>query len=359
VTGALHFLSPGPLATPTGGFRYDREMVSGLAAAGRLSSVIELADRFPLPDDGTVERARAALAALADGDRLIVDGLGFAPLLEPIAEAAGRLAIVAVIHHPLADETGLPAAVRARLLERERRALALARHVVVTSRATGLRLAELGVPPERVSVVAPGVDRPARAAREPTNRRRPRLVRLLSVGSLTPRKGHDVLLRALARLRDLPWRLWLVGAERDRRHARRLRTLAAALGLAGRIDWLGTVSAAELERRYRTADVFVLPSRLEGYGIVFAEAMAAGLPVIAAASPAVSEVVPADAGRLVAAGDDRALAAALAATLGATIRDPALRARLGAAGPSTGAARRSWDQARAEFLAAIELATVR
>ncbi len=230
------FVVPGDPATATGGFVYDRRMIAALAAAGRLVGTIVLPDRFPRADAATLAAADRRLAALPAGAMVIVDGLAFAPLAA-VLRRHSRLMLVALIHHPLCDETGLTAAERALWFEAEREALTLARHVIVTSVATARRLADFGVGEHKVTVVRPG----ARSGRSPARRvARPHLakpgraksgrpVRLLCVGSLVPRKGQDLLVRALARLPGLNWRLTLAGPHRDQAYARRLHRLVGSL----------------------------------------------------------------------------------------------------------------------------------
>ncbi|SUS06309.1 conserved hypothetical protein [Candidatus Defluviicoccus seviourii] len=345
----FHFLLPGPKETVSGGFLYDRRMIGALKRAGLLASLITLPDCFPYPPADVVARARDALAALPPESWLIVDGLALAPLHEHIAALqAGRLHVVALIHHPLCDESGVSEPERARLFASERRALAAARHVIVSSATTARRLADFGLAAERITVVPPGITRAAGAG---TRRRRDddHAVRLLSVGSLVPRKGQDVLVQALARVRGLPWRLTLVGPERNRSFARRLRTFSRGLGLRGRVRFAGAVPPMRLEQNYREADVFVLPSRMEGYGIALAEAMAHGLPIVTTPAGAIPEVVPATAGVFVAPGAAKPLARALAVL----IRNPDRRRRLRRGAFKAPAARRIWARAEADFIAAL------
>lgn len=339
----LYLVLPGRPETLTGGFVYDRHMLRAMRADGRLAGCLVLPGDYPNPCEQAYDAAARMLRALPDGARLIVDGLAFAPLLDAFATEADRLTIYALVHHPLCDETGLPPKERAGLFERERRALALARGVVVTSRHTAARLADFDVPLERMRVVRPGVDatrrRPAKpASSDPL---------LLCVASLTVRKGQDVLLRALARLRRLAWRLLLVGPARDATFAGHLRRLARGLRIGDRVSFCGAVSSVELARLYRAADLFVLPAHHEGYGIAVAEAVGHGLPVIASDVGGIPEVTAGARCRLVHPNDPAGLAAALR---------PALRARSRAGGRSHAsvAAPRSWAAAGREFVEAID-----
>ena len=345
----FHFLLPGPAETVSGGFLYDRRMIGALKRAGLLASLITLPDCFPFPPPAVIAGAQDGLAALPAGSWLIVDGLALAPLYERIAALTdGRVHVVALIHHPLSDEGGLRAPERARLFESERRALAGTRHVIVTSATTARRLADFGVVAERIAVVPPGITR-AVGTGALRRRKDDGAVRILSVGSLVPRKGQDVLVQALARVRGLPWQLTLVGPLRDRRFARRLRGLSRGLGLSARIHFAGPVPLMRLEQAYGKADIFALPSRMEGYGIALAEAMAHGLAILTTPAGAIPEVVPATAGVFVAPGAVKPLARALAAL----IRDPDRRRRLRLGALKASAARRIWATAEADFIAAL------
>lgn len=345
----LHFLLPGPAETVSGGFLYDRRMIGALRRAGLLASLITLPDCFPCPPPAVIAGANDALAALPAGSWLIVDGLALAPLYERIVGLQdGRVHAIALIHHPLSDEGGLSAPERVRLFESERRALAGTRHVIVTSATTARRLADFGVEAERITVVPPGITR-AVATGAQRQRKDDGAVRILSVGSLVPRKGQDVLVQALACVRSLPWQLTLLGPARDRRFARRLHGLSRSLGLSARIHFAGSLPPVRLEEAYREADIFALPSRMEGYGIALAEAMAHGVPIVTTPAGAIPEVVPATAAAFVPPGEVKPLARALAAL----IRDPDRRHWLRRRALKAPAARRTWATAEAAFVAAL------
>ena len=300
---------------------------------------------FPAPKPAARSQARQVLAAIPDGGLVVVDGLAFGALPE-LAEAEGRrLRLVALVHHPLALEMGLSPERAVALRDAEVRALAQARLILVTSRFTATLLVGWGLPPGRLRVVEPGTD-PAPAARGSGSRP----LRLLCVASLTPRKGHDLLLRALAGLRDLSWHLDCVGSlDRDPAWAQGLHRLRDELGLAGRVSLLGTLADEELEGRYGVADLFVLPSRFEGYGMVFAEALARGLPILATRTGAIGETVPPEAGLLVPADD----LAALGQGLRRLMADPALRRRLAKGARAAGLRLPTWQDAVAAFAAAL------
>jgi len=334
---SLYFAFPGHLDTPTGGYHYDRRLIGELRSLGLAVRTVPLPDGFPFPDQAARDTARRALAALPDGAVVMVDGLALGAL-DDVAEAeARRLRLIALCHHPLALESGLDAAQRQALLASETRALQATRAVVVTSEHTGRILgADFGVSDGRIVVARPGTDRHPFA---PCDGEPPLL---LTVASLTRRKAHDVLIDALAPLAALPWRARFVGgADFDPGWAADLREQVNRRLLQDRIHFAGTVE--DLQAEYHRADVFVLPSRFEGYGMVFAEALAAGLPVVAARAGAVPDVVPGTAGLLVPPDDTEALTAALHRLL----TDPTLREALQHGARSAAAALPAWsDSAR-------------
>jgi glycosyltransferase involved in cell wall biosynthesis len=244
-----------------------------------------------------------------------------------LPEAAEALrathSLVALVHHPLALESGLSATASAALRASECTALGCARHVITTSPATArLLAADYDVPSDRLSVVEPGTERGANRLHRSES-----AIALLSVGAVVPRKGYDVLVAALAKLKHLPWRLVIAGdGERSPQTFRRLVADIASLGLTERITLAGTVSAERLASLYASADLFVLPSRFEGYGMAYAEAIAHGVPVVGTNAGAIPDTIPSAAGVLVPPDDVEALAAALQGL----IADPAERERLAA-----------------------------
>ena len=301
----VHFAIPGDLASPTGGYGYDRAVMAQLPGQGWHVVHVPLPAGYPFPDAAARATTSAALAALPDGALVMVDGLAFGAMAAEAAAQAARLRLVALVHHPLADETGTSAADAAALTRSETAALGHAHAVICTSQTTADRLVTgFGVPPDRITVAVPGTARVARVV--------PRAdgpVRLLSVGSISVRKGHDVLIAALAALADLDWRLRIVGYLANAALGRALAAQIAAAGLTGRITLAGPV--ADVGAEYRSADLFVLATRHEGYGMAFAEALAHGLPVVATAAGPVAVLVPAQAGALVPVDDVPALRAAL------------------------------------------------
>jgi len=335
----VYVVVPGDPEALTGGYIYDKKLIAALRKTMAMRRLI-WPGSYPYPSAADRLHAACSLASLPEGSVVLIDGLAFGALPELAALHAARLRLVALVHHPLAYETGLPPALRQHLVAAERQALSFARHVITTSCRTAQTLEQdFGVPPARLTVALPGSDPlPASCPRH----RRDGILQLLSVGSVIPRKGYDVLAAALAPLRDIPWHCTIVGAlDRDRHTAAALRAQLSENGLATRVRLAGEV--ADLAPFYATADLFVLASHYEGYGMAYAEALQHGLPVVGTTGGAIPEVVPATAGLLGSPGD----VVALTAMLRALLTDSDLRHKLAAGARRAAAAHPSWaDTAR-------------
>ncbi len=354
---AIDLVVPGNIDTPTGGYIYDREILAGLRALHWRTAIHALDASFPQPTPAAVRAARATFAAIPSGSLVVIDGLALPGLERVLADEQHRLRLVALVHHPVALETGLDAVTARRFEDAERRSLALVRRVITTSQWTARALARYDVDVSTLRVVEPGVDRrtmhgstdprgaaPAAAAQHQS-------LNLLCVATLTPRKGHALLFEALGDLRERRWHLNCAGSLlRDPAHVAALEHQIDRLRLGSRVSLLGDLDNEALERQYERADVFVLPSYLEGYGMALAEAVAYGLPVISTTAGAIPETVPAAASVLVPPGDSRALAAALASLMD----DPAKRALLAANARAARASLPTWKSATKKFAAALD-----
>ena len=339
-----YFAIPGDLATLTGGYIYARRLMEYLPEAGWRAQVVRLPASYPHPTPPDLAATREALAALPPGAVVLIDGLAFGAM-PPFVLDGLDLHLVALVHHPLALESGLSTVSADALRASERAALKLARHVIVTSPRTAETLiSAYDVPSARITVAMPGTDVAARAAPADDT------PRLLTVATLTPRKAHEVLIAALARIQDVAWTASLVGSiDRDPATTRRVRALIADLGLARRVTLHGELSGVALDAEYARATLFVLPSRHEGYGMAFAEALARGLPIVACAAGAVADTVPADAGILVPPDDPVALSDALRRLL----CDPALHAHMADAAWRHGQALPRWPETARRVASAL------
>jgi glycosyltransferase involved in cell wall biosynthesis len=345
----VHVVLPGNVddgTEPSGGNAYDRRVSNGLGALGWRVGKTAASGDWPRPGPrARVELARS-LAGLPDGTVTLLDGLVACGVPEIVVPEARRLRLAVLVHLPLADETGLMPATAADLDARERRTLRAASAVVVTSGWAAHRLVgHHGLPPARVHVVTPGTDRiPLAPGTDGSSA-------LLCVASVTPRKGHDVLVEALARVARLGWSCTCVGPlGRDPGHVELLRRLLDRHGLAGRVLLAGPSTGEPLAAAYAAADLVVLPSRAETYGMVVTEALARGLPVLASAVGGVPDAlgrapdgeVP---GMLVPPGDPAPLAAALRRWLG----DPELRHGLRQAARRRRATLERWTETSARM----------
>ncbi len=304
------FAIPGDLDTPTGGYVYARRVLQLLPGYGVDIRHLALPAGFPFPSSEDLARSRQLLSVLQPQTVLLVDGLAFGAFSSDVLSVLPQK-IIALVHHPLALEPGLAPEVKEMLLDSERRALRQAMHVIVPSRAMAETVAQfLSVEVSRVTVAEPGTDPADRAAGGGMT------PHLLSVGSVTPRKGFDILIKALALIADKPWRATIAGSlDRDKAETAAVTALIENAGLSDRIRLTGAMAQAQIAELYAQADIFVLPSRYEGYGMVFTEAMARGLPVVGAAAGAVTHTVPPSAGILVPPDDPPALAEALASLI--------------------------------------------
>jgi glycosyltransferase involved in cell wall biosynthesis len=336
---------PGDLATPTGGYRYDRRIIQELRRLGWQVDVLDVGDGFPFPSVAQRASALMILSAAPGGCPIVLDGLAFGALPEAGA-LRSRSPLIALVHQPLASASGLDAVQADVFRESERAALAAAARVVVTSEATGRVIAsDYGVQSSRISVVRPGNDRVP-----PADGSRDGVVQLLSIGSVVPDKGYDLLIAAVVTMADLPWRLTIAGDRtRNLAAAAQLDADIAAHALGDRVVVLGAVTPERVTELYLASDVFVLASRFEGYGMALAEAIAHGLPVVSTTAGAIPDTVPQGTGMLVPPNDLTALAHALRRV----ISDRAERQRLAMNARAAGAQFPTWQDSARLFAGAI------
>lgn len=328
----IAFAIPGDINTITGGYIYERRLLESLREIGHEVTHIQLGPSFPHPTPEDMDHAVEALTALSPDQALILDGLVYGSI-DTAGLSQVRADIIAMIHHPLALETGLDPAQSDYLFRTERDNLALAARVLVPSPHTAhILTSRYNVPPGKISIAPPGSDRRP-ATRDP---QAPPLI--ISVGILHPRKGHDTLIRALHSLRDLPWSCVIAGGAHDPAHAKALTHLIADLDLSDRVSLPGRLTDTELDAQYRRASIFALATRYEGYGMVFDEALLWGLPIVSCATGAVPDTVPSDAGLLVPPDNPEALADALQRVLS----EPSLRTDMEIAAARAGRTRPTW-----------------
>ncbi|MGW6911225.1 glycosyltransferase family 4 protein [Streptomyces sp. NPDC054940] len=287
---SVHFVMPGGVddqAAPSGGNAYDRRVSLDLPGFGWQVHKHAVDGSWPRP--GAVARAELArtLREFPDGTVVLLDGLVACGVPEIIVPEAERLRLAVLVHLPLGDETGLEPAVAAELDARERTVLRAVPAVIATSDWAVRRLvSHHGLAPDRVHAAAPGADiAPLASGTDGVSR-------LLCVAAVTPRKGQHRLVEALASVTDLPWSCVCVGGlNQDPGYVAELRSLIAKHGLEDRLILAGPQAGAELDASYNTADLMVLTSYAETYGMAVTEALARGIPVLASDVGGVPEAV--------------------------------------------------------------------
>ncbi|MFD7505327.1 glycosyltransferase family 4 protein [Streptomyces sp. NPDC059850] len=350
----VHVVMPGGVAdpaAPSGGNTYDRRICRELPGIGWDVHEHTIAGSWPQPGPATRAELSRLLAELADGSIVLLDGLVACALPYLVVPEAERLRLAVLVHLPLGEETGLAPGRAADLDALERKTLGAMPAVVVTSGWAARRLvAHHGLDPGRVHVAAPGADVASQASGTDEG------TRLLCVASVTPRKGQHRLVEALAEVTDVPWTLECVGGlGQDPGYVERVRELIAANGLGDRVRLTGPLQGPELEASFAGADLLVLASYAETYGMVVTEALAHGVPVLATAVGGVPEAlghapegsVP---GLLVAPDDPAALRAALRRWLG----DPDVRRRLITAARGRRTALDGWQTTVRDLAGALE-----
>jgi glycosyltransferase involved in cell wall biosynthesis len=350
VVKRLAFAVPGDLATPTGGYAYDRRIIAELKTLGWTIDVIDLGEGYPRPDAANRAAAPELLARMPQGQPIVIDGLAYGVLPTAAASLHQRNPLIALVHQPLALESGLSLADANNFRASERTALEFARRVIATSPSTGnLLTMDYGVPAGHITVARPGSDPVAPAVGS-----RDGVVRLLAVGSVVPGKGYDVLIAALTTLADLPWQLMIAGdTGRDRATAAQIEGDIARFKLTDRIALLGAVAPARLAELYRAADLFVLASRFESYGMAYAEAVTYCLPTIGTTAGAIPDTLSGEFAILVKPDD----VAALANALRRLIADSNERQKMSSAARAAAVHLPTWRDSAALFAGAIEAAT--
>lgn len=261
-------------ARPSGGNVYDRRLVGGLRALGRSVEEHPVAGGWPHPRPAEEDVFGTLLDGLPDGAVVVVDGLVASAAARVLPPSSERLRIVVLLHMPLAEAVpgdGVP--------EAERRVLAAADAVITPSRwARDWVITHHRLPVDRVHVAEPGVDPVAPAVPSSTGGR------VLCLAAVTPAKGHDVLLAALARIADLDWRCTCVGAlDLEPAFVEKLRADARRTGVADRVGFTGPMVGAGLSDALGAADLLVSASRRESYGMAVIDALARAVPVVVSA----------------------------------------------------------------------------
>lgn len=334
----LAFAIPGDINLPTGGYAYDRHVLARLGAHGIQATHLALPGTYPTPTEADLDETERLIGATAKDAVLLIDGLAYGAMPATPIIRFDRPTI-ALCHHPLCLEAGIGQVRAVYLRQTEGMALQLADHTIVTSPMTAAIVAQdFRISPDRITVAEPGTVRAqralGRAARDPSQP-----LQLLAVGSVIPRKAYTVLMAALAPLKAISWRLDIAGATRDRDELARVEQAIGETGLGDRVKLLGPVDDARLEALYATADIFVMPSLFEGFGMVLTEALARGLPIVCTTGGAAAETVPSTAALKVRPGD----AAALSVALGRVMLEGTQRKSMADAAWAAAATLSTWD----------------
>lgn len=342
----MHLVVPGDINTRTGGYRYDKRIMLELIELGWIVKLHTLCDDFPFPSQLQIVQASEVLSDIPDGSLAVIDGLAFSVMPEVIQHHRQRLELVALIHHPLALETGLDTDQKHSLMRLETQALAHVNRVITTSPSTAEALQEdYHVNRERIVAVLPGTDQGDLAQGSGTNQ-----LNLLCVASINPRKGHTVLLAALKPLLHLNWHLYCAGStERDRQTVEIIRQKISDEAMHDRVSLVGELDDVHLQALYTGADIFVLASFHEGYGMVLDEAIAHGLPIVCTDAGAMKDTVPEGSGLLVPPGNVSALSNALESVM----TDNVLRQSLARQATIARENLRTWRAAAIEFANAL------
>ncbi|MEM7250971.1 MAG: glycosyltransferase family 4 protein [Pseudomonadota bacterium] len=339
----LHFIIAEGIETLTGGYVYDAEIVSGLRTMGWTVDVHEVGGGFPNPQPEELGRLRATLATLPADSLCVIDGLVFGAAPVEIKDAATRRSLIALVHHPLANETGLSESDQTRHWRNELTALANANAVIVTSESTRRALTERSMTTP-CHVVLPGTELGALGTlpKVPSH--------LLTVATVTPRKAQSVLLDALDRIRDRSWFWSCAGSlSRDPLYAASLRAAIREKKLEDRVSLTGEIARDELTKLFVDAHLFVFPSLYEGFGIAPMEAISHGIPVISTTGGALSEALPPAATHFVPPNSHEALADAIAAVMDS----PDRYERLSRGARQTRQTLRTWRDAADDFEAIL------
>ncbi len=336
----LAYLISSDYARTTGGWIYNERLLVELAALGWSIQRHVLGAGFPDPSDDAIMSASRALGALPDGTLVLADQVVLSPLAGVLPVHAKRLRLAMIMHHPQVLEGSRPAAVAARMDAAERAALALMERVIATSPLTAQQMIkDYGVNPAKLTTALPGTDPQA-----PSPGSGSAAPHLLSLGSVIPRKRHELIVEALAGLSDLKWRLTIAGnLVMNAGQVAMIRNLIDVSGLSDRVALRGDLGGADLERLWSSTDLYVASSRHEGFGMAIAEAIARSIPVITTRSGAVGGWIDPRASVLVESDDVATMRAALRRVL----TEPGLREALRQGAPLARASLPTWPQSAA------------
>ena len=342
----LIYLISEDYARATGGWVYNERLLKELAKLGWRIDRRDLPAGFPTPDVNAFGTAIEAVLALPRLSLVLADQVCLAPLAIWMQAERLKHRFAMIMHHPQVLERSRPAKVAAQLEDDEREALKAADCVIATSQLTGRQmLADYGVPAEKLVIAEPGtgVFKPSPGSGGPG-------LHFISIGSVIPRKRHELIVLALAGLQEFDWRLTIVGSlDLVPGHSVELRRLIAQAGLECRVTLNGELTGVQLKALWVSADVYVAASSHEGFGMAIAEAVARRIPVVSTYSGAVGDWLSRDAGLIVEPDTVDAMKAALRRVL----TEPQLRANLRTGAAAARATLPTWRETAAKVDAAL------
>ena len=304
----VNFIIPGDSRQLTGGYIYNRKLIEGLSAAGNDVQIINPGNDFPFPGEQSRAKVSALFKSLPHGEAIIIDSLALGALNEFIPALKSKNRIIALMHLPLFMDPTYSEADRERFKISETQCLQQVDVVVTTSGHTKKILFELGIGEDKIHVITPGTENGPRILQYPDLPEK-----LLCVSNYTVNKNQSLLIKALTGLVHLPWTLHCYGNRKmDKSYYAQLQLTVTNLGLKDRIVLHGPVDHENLQRIYHQFDLFVLPSQYETYGMVLAEALVHGLPVVAAHTGGIPQTIPKGTGMLFEPGNITSLRSILA-----------------------------------------------
>lgn len=334
----VYFLISGNLHSLTGGYLYNTHIINGLKGMGHRVDI--LGTDWHWKDSDSLEKiCRYNLEKLPHGTCIVVDSLLLASLHHIVQEFGDRLMFLGLIHLPASYD--ILSGVHGELAVEELVALNHMRRVIVTGRFTFDLLCNAGLDSDKIRIVEPGTERFPR-------KKQYKLVpsELLYIANYSALKAQDVLIRALCRITAWDWTLHLYGdMERDREYTASVRSLIQQLKMEHKIIMHGIVERLEISSVFLNADLFVMPSLFESYGMALSESLAHGLPVVTTSAGNIPYTVPAGMGLLTEPGDEEQLADAIRSLFD----DPARYSALCSAASQYNKQVRSWEKAVADF----------
>jgi len=290
----IHFIIPGELDQLTGGYIYDRKIISGLAGDGHRVIVHNPGNDFPFPGRGSLDRCRKIFKSLEPGEPVIIDSLALGPSEAIISSLVDPSPLIALVHLPLFMNPSFSERETHYFRLLETRAWSKMAVIIAVSLHTKQIIQECGVDSSKVQVISPRAESLTRKENYPLAPRN-----LLCVANYTGNKGHLMLVEALFNLKNSDWIVRCYGdKKREGGYFAKLQQTVNSKGLQNRILFKGSLPHEALPEVYLSSDLFILPSEYESFPMVLAEALMHGIPVIAAEAGGIPEVVPDGAGLL-------------------------------------------------------------